>query len=79
VNKEQARIGQKLLTSHPFIVGNSSTDHMEWIHSLMHQLFFRYLSYQLDTNFPLLVVHLRFTLSGLWHIIFDFIYVEPTS
>jgi hypothetical protein len=50
VKKEWERIGQKLLTSPTFRISSTSTNHMEWIRSLMHQFFFRFLSHQLDSN-----------------------------
>jgi len=65
VNKEQERIGQRLLTSQTFqIMIAPSLDSVKRISSLMRQLFFRYFSHQLDSNFLLIVVHLRFTFSG---------------
>jgi hypothetical protein len=45
-------------------INSCSTKRMEWIRSLMHQLFFGFLCHQLDKKFLLVVVYLCFTLSG---------------
>jgi len=61
VKKEQERIGQRLLTSHTIRIRSATTTISL---KRIDQLLFRFLSHQLDSNFLLLIVRLRFTFSG---------------
>jgi hypothetical protein len=57
VKKEQERIGQRLLTSHTIRIRSATTTISL---KRIDQLLFRFLSHQLDSNFLLLIVRLRF-------------------